>query len=57
MRKSSEFEKFDRTMEQLLRVPHGEIKAKLDAEKTAKAKKHKPKRTSASRASSDREGA
>jgi len=44
--KSSEFDKFDRTMQNLLKVPHSEIKAKLDAEK--KAKKRKPKKTSAS---------
>lgn len=50
MRKSNEYERFDRTMRQLLRVPHSEIKAKLDAEKTAK--KRKPKRTSASRRAS-----
>jgi hypothetical protein len=36
-------------MKRLLAVPHSEIKAKLDAEKRAKARKSK--RTSASRAS------
>jgi hypothetical protein len=46
----SEYDKFDQTMRHLVRVPHSEIKAKLDAEKAAKAKKRKPK-TSASRAS------
>lgn len=54
---SDEYRKFDNTMEQLLKVPHSEIKAKLDAEKAAKTKKRKPKKTSASRDSSDREGA
>ena len=42
----SEFDKFDRTMRDLIKVPRDEIKAKLDAEKAAK--KRKPKRTSAS---------
>jgi hypothetical protein len=31
-----EFAKFDSMMTQLLKVPHSEIKAKLDAEKVAK---------------------
>ena len=39
----SEFDNFDKTMRQLLKVPHSEIKAKLDAEKLAKQKKRKPK--------------
>jgi hypothetical protein len=43
---NSEFDKFDQTMRKLISVSHGEIKAKLDAEKAAK--KRKPKRTSAS---------
>jgi hypothetical protein len=42
--RSDEFERFDATMRQLLRVPHSEIKAKLDAEKTVKAKR-KAKKT------------
>jgi hypothetical protein len=44
--KSEEYSKFDRTMRALMKVPHTEIKAKLDAEK--KAKKRKAKKTSAS---------
>jgi hypothetical protein len=36
MPKSKEFEKFDNTMTVLLKVPHSEIKEKLDAEKAAK---------------------
>lgn len=36
MKPSPEFEKFDRTMDDLLKVPHSEIKAKLDAERLAK---------------------
>jgi hypothetical protein len=35
----TDFEKFDRTMRDLLKVPHTEIKAKLDAEKKAKKRK------------------
>jgi hypothetical protein len=46
------FENFDRTMRELLKVPHSEIKAKLEAEKKAKKRK-KAKQSSAS----DREGA
>jgi hypothetical protein len=54
MKKPNEYENFDRTMQQLMRVPHSKIKVKLDAEKAAKKRKAKP---SASRDSSDREGA
>ena len=46
MAKNDQFEKFDRTMHDLMKVPHSEIKSKLDAEKAAK--KRKPKKTSAS---------
>lgn len=45
MKRSTEFEKFDQTMRDLMKTPHSEIKAKLDAEK--KAKKRKPKKASA----------
>jgi hypothetical protein len=38
---SSEFENFDRTMRDLMSVPHTEIKAALDAEKAAKKRKKK----------------
>ena len=44
----SEFENFDRTMQELMKVPHSEIKAELDAEKAAKKKKRKAKEPSAS---------
>ena len=54
MKRADEYAKFDSLMEKLLRVPHSEIKAKLEAEKMAKAKKRKPKKTSASR---DKSGA
>jgi hypothetical protein len=46
--KSSEYKNFDRTMHVLIKVPHSEVKAKLDAEKSAKTKKRKPKKASAS---------
>jgi hypothetical protein len=47
---TGDFGKFTNFMRKLVAVPHSEIKAKLDAEKRAKARKPK-KRTSASRAS------
>jgi hypothetical protein len=43
---SQEFNKFDETMKKLMKIPHSDIKAKLDAEK--KAKKRKAKKPSAS---------
>jgi hypothetical protein len=48
MKKHSEFASFDRAMRKVLKVSHSEIKAKLDAEKTAKKRK-KTKVSSASR--------
>lgn len=49
MKRSKEFENFDNAMEQLLKVPHSEIKKKLDAEKAEKAARKKKKaKTSAS---------
>jgi len=52
MKRSEEFENFDRTMRELIRVPHSEIKAALEAEKRSKArkKKRKAKKPSADRA-------
>ncbi len=44
---TGDFDKFTKFMRQLVAVPHSEIKAKLDAEKRAKARKQK----AASRAS------
>lgn len=44
MKKTAEFEKFDRAMEQLLKVPHSEIKKKLDAEKQEKRKRKAAKK-------------
>ena len=48
MKNTSEFEIFDSTMRELLKVPHSEIKAKLEKEKAAKKRK-KSKKSSASR--------
>jgi hypothetical protein len=42
-RNKSEFENFEHTMRELIKVPHSEIKAKLEAEKAAK-KSRKAKR-------------
>lgn len=39
----NEFEAFDRTMRDLISVPHSDIKAALDAEKAAKKQKKKRK--------------
>ena len=47
--RNSEFDNFDRTMRDLMSVPHDEIKAALDAEKEEKQKKkRKAKKPSAS---------
>lgn len=46
---SDEYKNFDRTMRDLISVPHNEIKAALDAEKASKTrKKRKVKKLSAS---------
>jgi len=48
-KKESEYQRFDRTMRELIRVPHSEIKAALDAEKAEKqGRKRKPKKPYAS---------
>jgi hypothetical protein len=44
----SEYSNFENTVRKLLKVPHSEIKAKLDAEKAAKKRK-KARKSSASR--------
>ena len=54
MREQSEFDNFDRTMRDLMSVPHDEIKAALDAEKAAK--KRKKKRKAKKPSASDRAG-
>jgi hypothetical protein len=46
MTKKSEYGNFARTMRELMKVPHSEIKAKLDEEKATK-KKHKSKKEKA----------
>jgi len=51
---TGDFDRFKNFMQRLVAVPHSEIKAKLDAEKKAKARKRTSK-TSASRASSDKD--
>jgi len=45
---SDEYRKFDATMRRLISVPHDKLKAALDAEKQAKTKRRKSKKTSAS---------
>jgi hypothetical protein len=52
---SKEFDNFDRTMRDLMSVPHDEIKVALDAEKAEKKKKRKAKKkpSASDRASSD----
>ncbi len=39
IKRRMDFERFDNTMQALLKIPHSEIKAKLDAEKQAKKRK------------------
>ncbi len=48
MKRTSGYENFDRTMRELIKVPHSEIKAKLDEEKAAKKRK-KSRKSPASR--------
>ncbi len=48
-RSSDEYDNFERTMRKLLAVPHGAIKAKLDAEKKAKRRKRASRAAGASR--------
>jgi hypothetical protein len=57
-KESKEFENFDRTMRDLMSVPHEQIKAVLDAEKAAKKnnKKRKVKKSFASDHVSDDRG-
>jgi hypothetical protein len=43
-KRNPEFERFDNTMRELIKVPHSEIKAKLEAEKAEKAKQPKTQR-------------
>jgi hypothetical protein len=48
VKEKTEYDKFESLTRELLKVPHSEIKAKLDAEKRAKKRK-KSKKSSASR--------
>ena len=41
---SEEFSNFDRTMRELMKVPHSEIQAQLKAEKSAKQQKRKARK-------------
>ena len=50
MKENKEFERFDKTMEQLLKVSHEDLKAALDAEKAEK-KKRKSKTPASGRVS------
>jgi hypothetical protein len=43
MKQSKEFENFDHAIRELLKVPHSEVKAKLDEEKAKKREKKKVK--------------
>lgn len=54
MKDSSEYEKFDELAARLLRVPHSELKQKLDAEKRAKKRKKSKGSSSASRVAGDK---
>jgi hypothetical protein len=45
MKKTTEFGRFDRAMEQLLKVPHSEIKKKLDEEKEEKKRRKARKKS------------
>ena len=54
MNKTTEYENFDNAMRQLLKVPHAEIKAKLDKEKAAKKRKKSRKSSASDREANDR---
>ena len=49
MKRNREYDKFDKTMRRLLAVPHGVVKAKLEAEKKAKKRKRASRAAGASR--------
>ena len=44
MKKQNEYKNFEHAVAELLKVPHSEIKAKLDAEKAAKNRKKSAKK-------------
>ena len=54
--KTREFQKFDQMMGELLKVPHSEIKKKLEQEKAEKQKRKKAKKPSESSSSRDSDG-
>jgi hypothetical protein len=47
MKTKNQYDRFENLVSNLIKVPHSEIKAKLDAEKKAKAQKKARKKTSA----------
>jgi hypothetical protein len=51
---SSEYQAFENLLGRVVRVPHSEIKAKLDEEKQSKKEK-RPKTSDVSRASNDKD--
>ena len=53
-KRPNEYDNFRRAMGTLLKVSHAEIKAKLDAEKTAKKRKKARQSSASDRASSGR---
>ena len=53
---SKEYDNFDRTMHDLMSVPHSEIKAALDAEKAEKATKKKRRKVKKQPSASGRAG-
>ena len=55
MKKQNQFERFDNTMRQLMKVPHSEIKAALDAEKREKQKRKAKKPSASGHASRDKD--
>lgn len=46
MKQSTEFKNFDRTMRELIKVPHEEIKKQLDAERDKKKKQKRSEKKS-----------
>jgi hypothetical protein len=52
-KESSEFERFEMTVEALMRVPHSEVKAKLEQEKKAKKERGAKKRNNHDKRNAD----
>ncbi len=55
MKPSKEYDNFDRTMRDLMKIPHEEIKAELEAEKAAKDVR-KSQKTAPKRSKEDNDG-